>query len=244
MRDMDEYYKKYTEEHFEGYLVKYRRKKEIAFLNKYNPANVLEIGCGMEPIFEYWNLSESMTVVEPQKSFFQNAYEKAQKKDNVKVIHKMFQDAQQELKQEQWDVILCSGVLGEVIEPESFLKDVFNLCGKKTRILIITSNAYSFHRILGKEMGVINDVHSITGNSENLQQLRIFDKQLMRQLVENCGGVINELSTYFIKPFTHTQMYACLENNIFTDQVLEGLWNMSRYLPEYGAELYCDCGLE
>ena len=73
---------------------------------------------------------------------------------------------------------------------------------------------------------------------------RVFDKQLMRQLVENCGGVINELSTYFIKPFTHTQMYACLENNIFTDQVLEGLWNMSRYLPEYGAELYCDCGLE
>ena len=62
---------------------------------------------------------------------------------------------------------------------------------------------------------------------------------MMEKLVWECGGETGELCTYFIKPFTHAQMRACLDNNIFTEQVLDGMWNMSKYLPEYGAEIDC-----
>ncbi len=244
MRDLNDYYEKYVEEPFEGYMVKYRRRMEIGFLDRYKPRRVLEIGCGMEPMFEHWNEAEEMVVVEPQDSFYQNACQKAKEYSNVEIMHGLFQDVLDELKTRRWDAVLCSGVLGEVSDPGDFLQQIFAISDENTRIMLITSNASSFHRILGKEMGVIDDVHSITGRSKELQQLKVFDKQIMRDLVERSGGCVRDLRTYFIKPFTHGQMRACMEQNIFTEQVLEGMWNMSRYLPEYGAELFCDCGLK
>ncbi len=241
MRDLNDYYQKYIDEPFEGIMVQYRRKMELAFLDKYKPDSVLEIGCGMEPMFEHWGHAKQMAVVEPQDIFYLNAVEKAKLYENVSVLHGMFQDVYKELAKNRWDVILCSGVLGEVADPESFLKKIFEISHMNTRILLITSNANSFHRVLGKEMGLIEDVHSISGRSEELQQLKVFDCGMMEKLVWECGGETGELCTYFIKPFTHAQMRACLDNNIFTEQVLDGMWNMSKYLPEYGAEIYCDC---
>ncbi|EHT8405649.1 TPA: hypothetical protein RJ335_000877, partial [Campylobacter jejuni] len=55
-RDIKQYTKNYTskEHDFEEIMVYYRRKKVLEILNKYNPRNILEIGCGMDSIFNYY----------------------------------------------------------------------------------------------------------------------------------------------------------------------------------------------
>lgn len=51
MRDIDKYTQEYSKAGFEKYQVAYRRRKLLEIINKYLPQRILEIGCGMEPLF-------------------------------------------------------------------------------------------------------------------------------------------------------------------------------------------------
>ncbi|HEC1775621.1 TPA: hypothetical protein R1726_001570, partial [Campylobacter lari] len=55
-RNIEQYTQSYiNKEHsFEEIMVYYRRKKVLEILNKYNPKNILEIGCGLDSIFNYY----------------------------------------------------------------------------------------------------------------------------------------------------------------------------------------------
>lgn len=51
MRDIKLYTERYVERSFETYQVEYRRKKVLSEISKYDPASILEIGCGVKPLF-------------------------------------------------------------------------------------------------------------------------------------------------------------------------------------------------
>ncbi len=53
MRNIENYVEKYTKAGFEDYKVLYRRKKILEVIEKYHSKKILEIGCGMEPLFQY-----------------------------------------------------------------------------------------------------------------------------------------------------------------------------------------------
>ena len=53
MRDINDYTSKYLQEGFEDYQVMFRRKKIIEILEKYRHNSILEIGCGIEPMFAF-----------------------------------------------------------------------------------------------------------------------------------------------------------------------------------------------
>ena len=72
MRDIDKYAEDYAQKDFESYQVKYRRKLVLEQIAKYKPHNVLEIGCGMEPLFLYVE-DATFTIVEPSAKFCENA---------------------------------------------------------------------------------------------------------------------------------------------------------------------------
>lgn len=125
MRDINKYTEDYAKQDFEVYQVEYRRKKIIEQIDKYHPKRILEIECGMEPLFLYVQgfLEEHIT----------------------------------ELKEENYDMIICAGLLQEVEDPEHMLQDIFQLCGNRTIVHINVANAKSFHRILARNMGISNE---------------------------------------------------------------------------------------
>lgn len=43
----------YVDEPFEALQVKYRRKKVLEFLNRAPHQTILEVGCGLEPLYRY-----------------------------------------------------------------------------------------------------------------------------------------------------------------------------------------------
>jgi hypothetical protein len=47
------------------------------------------------------------------------------------------------------------------------------------------------------------------------------------------------MGTFFLKPFTHSQMQKCVEMGIIDEKVLDGLFNVSKEFLDFGAELYC-----
>lgn len=70
-RNIEKYVKDYLSDEydFERYMVVFRRNKILEILQKYQPDNILEIGCGISSIFSYYNNFKKAFIVEPSTTF-------------------------------------------------------------------------------------------------------------------------------------------------------------------------------
>ncbi len=245
MRNIEDYAKNYIEPGFEDWQVKYRRKKVMEILESYKPERILEIGCGMDPMFQYadWNYC-LWTVIEPSSLFCENARVLAENTENsgrVSVYHGVF--SQNIMTEDEFDFIICSGLLHEVEDSKKFLLEIADICSKDTMVHINVPNANSFHRILAKNGGLIKDVHEFSPRNKQLQQSRVFDMELLKKELKDTGFSLCDCGSYFIKPFAHWQMYQMLKIGIINEAVLDGLYAISDKFKEYGSEIYINVKL-
>ena len=241
MRDIQDYEEKYKTEPCEAYQVRYRRKKIIELLEVVKPKNVLEIGCGLEPLFEYYTSFDNMVIVEPGKSFVDNALKKAEKLEkNIICIQGFFEDSLTVVKKEKikFDYIVLSSLLHEVEKPELLLESIAQVCEEDTIVHINVPNANSIHRLLAKEMGLIEDVHELSGLQKTMQRNRVYDLNGLCNFVEECGFNVLEKGTYFPKLLSAKQMEQMLELKIIGENIFEGLDGLIKYIPDFGSEIY------
>ena len=244
MRDIDLYTKSYLNSDFEVYQVQYRRKKVIECIKKYSPSSVLEIGCGMNPLFRDDRLGGiKFTVIEPSIEFYKNAV--MLNADCRNTIINDFFDINYSNKYAGggYDMIICSSLLHEVDSPKEILNAIRSISLKNTICHINVPNAMSFHRLLAKESNLISDLHEMSGNNIALQQSRVFDMNSLSELVETSGFKIVDKGSFFLKPFTHRQMMEMLKNNVIDTNILNGLDRMTKYFPEFGSEIYVNITL-
>lgn len=239
MRDIKDYADNYNVPNFEDYQIKYRRKKILEILNKYKPREIIEIGCGMEPLFKFIDKSayDRYMVIEPSEVFCKRAIELAENNSKITIINDYFGTGSLELDNE-WNLVVCSSLLHEIEEPENFLNEIKKLCNKETIVHINVPNANSFHRLLAQCMGLISDVHEKSERNKIYQQNSVFDLDALCEIMREIGFSIIDKGSYFIKPFTHTQMYKLMSEKIIDEKVLEGLYNVSKYMPDYGSEIF------
>lgn len=237
MRDLDDYLVQYDNLPFEDIQVIYRRRKVLEVLHKLKPSNILEIGCGYKPLFSDYKDFKSFSVVEPIKAFYDNAKEKSKTDSRIIIYDKLFEESINELIKTDFDLIIASGILHEVKDPIQFLKHIKKISRSQTKVCIIVPNSHSFHRLLAVSMGLINNEFDMSKTQEKMQQNSTFDKKKLSILLENNGLVPYSCETFFIKPLTHQQMHNSLEKNIINNQVLDGLYNLSKTLPDIGSEL-------
>ena len=72
-RDINAYVDVYTVHSFEDIMVKFRRQKVLEIMHKYQPKKILEVGCGLDSIFNYYKKFEKAVIVEPAKEFYNKA---------------------------------------------------------------------------------------------------------------------------------------------------------------------------
>lgn len=243
MRDIDDYTDKYNVVGFEDYQVIFRRKKVLEQIKKYSPKHILEIGCGMEPLFKVVD-NMKFTIVEPSEIFAKNAIKLAEGKE-VKCICGYFEDENVLNRlNDQYDMVVCSSLLHEVEKPELLLEAIMKKCVKSTIVHINVPNANSMHRLLAKECGILKDIHEKTERNILYQQSNVFDIESLCNLTEKVGFRTMEKGDYFIKPFTHDQMYKMIEMGIMNFSILQGLYNFVKYMPGLGSEIYVNCKLD
>ena len=244
MRDIEDYTKNYLIDNFEDYQVKYRKKKIKEILKKYKPQNLLEIGCGMVPIFMDYELNNGIyTIVEPSKYFYDNAVKLSEGYEGVHCINDFFgkNDASSEKLGCQFDFIICSSLLHEVDNLEEILTEITRCCNRNTVVHINVPNAFSMHRLLAQESEMITDIHQFSQRNQQFQQNTVFDLKTLKETVMKYGFDIIEEGSYFVKPFTHGQMYELIKKGIIDEEVLDGLYKMERWMPEYGSEIFVNC---
>jgi hypothetical protein len=236
-RDLDDYEAKYQALPFEATQIRYRRLKTLETIARYGPARLLEIGCGLEPLFHYLSDDIEYTVVEPAEAFHANALRAARGRGNVTIIKGTLDSQASNLRERRYDLILLSSLLHEVDDPASMLESVRTLCHLQTIVHIVVPNAHSFHRLLAVEMGLIDDVHQRSATQIAMQQASTFSVSSLSTLVEQSGFQVLERETFFVKPFTHQQMARCVDAGIVTETMLDGLYRLASRLPEYGSEI-------
>ena len=134
------------------------------------------------------------------------------------------------------DMCICSGLLQEIEQPLQIIDSMKGLTAENGLIHISVANAYSFHRQLAFEMGLIDSVTQFSDRNKALQQFRVYDLNSLRELLVAAELEILDEGGYFIKPFTHKQMTDVAE--VIGEDVLNGLWKLGRKYPELASEIY------
>ena len=237
-KDLEKYETDYTELPFEDILREFRQKNIFSIL-KCNPhATILEIGSGPLPLFRDFNDYEKMVVVEPGAAFFEIAKKLANGDTRIRLINDFFETIVQELVSETFDIIIIGGFLHEISNPDEVLQAVKKVSGKNTIIHSFVPNANSFHRLLAFEMGLIKDVYQKSTHDELFQRVEVYNMDSFKKLFIQNDFLVISSGTYFVKPFTNSQMQVMLDGNIINNTILDGLDAMIKYLPDYGAEMY------
>jgi hypothetical protein len=83
----------------------------------------------------------------------------------------------------------------------------------------------------------------ITINFNYAEGLQKNIKSVIPQTFSDFGCAIGG-SSYFIKLFIHSQMNGMLTSNIIDNKILDGLYNLTKYIPEYGAEIFVYCQMK
>jgi len=243
VRDIHQYQEQYLREDFEIYKVEYRRKLVLSMVDKYKPRRILEIGCGMQPLFTYLEGTfEKYVFVEPGDIFFHNAIRLAEGVEGV-IGYNTFFSADEELEKEMFDMVICSGLLHELEEPQKMVVDIGKICTGKTVVHFNVPNANSFHRLLGMAMDVVKSTKDFSERNIKLQQNTIFDMDALKMLVNMTFDVVDS-GEYFIKPFSHDQMMQMIRFGIINRAVLDGLDKMVSFMPGFGSEIYVNCKIK
>lgn len=244
MRDINLYAQDYTSSEFEWILSKYRVKKVLEVMEKYKHDRFLEVGCAMWPLALYEKEYKHYTLVEASDKYMRNAQQSIGINENITYCKEFFEKAEEILKDDIYDYIVISGLLHEVENPEELIDTAINLGNNDTVYYMSVSNAKSFHRLLALESGIVDSVFSFSEKNIQLQQHAMFDMEGFYNLIndvvkrKNKKLKVREKGSYYIKPFTHKQMEACLHANIINNNIINGLDGMIKYMPDMGAEIY------
>ena len=239
-RDLQDYQEQYANQPYEKYQVAFRKRKLIELLGKYDHSDLLEVGCGLESIFLDFSSYEKLSVVEPAEMFYLKALEDVQKakNKNITILKALLEEAETQLKKENFNFILVSSLLHEIPDQRAFLKTLHNISAPGTVIHINVPNAKSFHRLLAVEMGLIKNEFEMSASNLQFQQQRVFDLAALKNIVKDSGFDVIEAGSYSFKPFTHSQMQNMINNKSITEEMLNGFYKMEKYLPELGSEIF------
>lgn len=243
MRDLENYQHLYADQPYERYLIHYRKRKILEILSRYPHSILMEVGCGLDPIFNDLTSFDKLYVVEPAKLFYNNALSqvvKSSKNDAIEIKNKVLEDCIEEFKNIEFDFIIVSCLLHELANPKEFLSVINQIVSKRTLVHINVPNAKSFHRLLAVEMGIIKNEFQKSERNIKFQQNTVFEMDSLLNLLEEGGFEVVESGSFSFKPFTHDQMEKMVQSGLLTEKMLEGFYRMEKYLPNLGSEIYAN----
>jgi len=223
---------------FEAVHSRIRREQALRFSLGSPHRCILEIGCGLDPLFPYIPDFDRYFIVEPIEKFATKALDKKAGTSRVTVINDYFEGCFNEFRNIHLDCIVLNGVLHEVPNPRLLLESIHAVCWKSTQVYLSVSNANSLHRLLAYEMGIISSPYEVSDTNKKFKTTSVFDKDILRDLVVSTGFLVQEIGTYFIKPFSNQQMEDIINQGIVDIRIIKGLEGIIQYMPDLGSEMY------
>ncbi len=241
MRDLQNYSHEYAQQPFESYQVEYRKRMVVDVIQRNNHKTILEVGCALNPLFNFFTDFEQLTILEPTKMFFDKTVDEITQKNlesKVEIFNNFFEDAIEAVDSKHYDLIIISALIHEIGDLKSFFTRLKQLTKEGTVVHVDVPNGNSLHRLLAVEMGLIKSQLELSDFNIQFQQNRVFDLNSLEKLITDYNFEVIEKGSYFIKPFTHVQMQKMMDHKIIDTKVLDGFYNLIKHLPGLGSEIY------
>lgn len=175
--------------------------ERLSFLSQGGSPYILEVGVGSGDITmmlarQYKNLC----YVEPDIAICElvNARLKDEAIAPVRYICSGIENT--ELESGQFDNIIMLGVLEHLADPLSVLKKMAGLLKQSGTLHVTVNLAGSLHRWLGLEMGILDDLTSLTAAEKNHGHYRVYTHQTILEELTNAGFKVSYEQTYYLKP--------------------------------------------
>jgi 2-polyprenyl-3-methyl-5-hydroxy-6-metoxy-1,4-benzoquinol methylase len=244
MRDLIKYTEDYLEYSFEDIQASYRKKKILELIKNKNFKCILEVGCAIDPIYNHYDNFDKLIIIEPSIHFYNIAsnyiLNNSKLFSRVTIINDYFENTIIELQKYEFDYVIISSLLHEIENVSSFLANLHTFIKPNTIVHVNVPNAWSFHRVLAYEMGMIDSIYEMTDNNVIFQQHCVFDMASLSEIIIKLGFEIIDSGTYFLKPFSHKQMSEMLKTKIINENTLDGFFRMTKYMPNLGSELFIE----
>ena len=106
------------------------------------------------------------------------------------------------------------------------------------RLLVGVPNGHSIHRLAAVKMGLLKDPCKLNARDHALGHRRVYMPETFREDIEAAGIHIKEMGGVFFKPLSNQQI-----QDFWTEEMIQGFYELGKDLPEYAAEIYAVCEL-
>jgi SAM-dependent methyltransferase len=134
------------------------------------------------------------------------------------------------------DIVLARG-LEHVRDAVAVLRRAGRWLSPGGQLHVIVPNAWSFHRLVGVEMGLLSDAHDLSERDRMLDHQRVYDPPSLRRDLETAGFEIVETSGIVLKFLPNSEMAA------LPPALVEGYFRLGLDWPDHCAEIYARCRL-
>lgn len=135
----------------------------------------------------------------------------------------------------RFDAVLLCHVLEHVADPAAVLGAVRGCCHARTRVVVTVPNAFSLHRLLGVEMGLLADPHELNDSDRAVGHRRVYDPRSLEKDLRRAGYRVVARRGVMLKPLDNARM-----GSLSPEQV-EGLYRLGDRFPDNCAELVAVC---
>ena len=137
---------------------------------------------------------------------------------------------------DSFDTIICAEILEHVGDPVQILVEAKSWLRKEGCIIVVVPNARSLHRRIGKIMGLISDVHELSGQDFAVGHKRYYEVDMLSEDIVKSGLEIESMGGILLKPLSNAQMEQ------LSVEITDAFYELGEELPpEYCAEIWARC---
>lgn len=197
----------------------------------------LELGCSDGKMTQM--ISEmvvELDVVEGSKSFLEET--KKRNLANVTFSYSLFENFDTDKK---YDYIFATYIITHISNLELFLAKVYTFLKDDGLLFIAVPNARALSRQLALQMGIIDDLFTLSQNDIDHGHCRAYDRVKLNRDLENNGYNIISQGGIILKPLADFQMDQLINNQIIKQEQMDGLYSLGKEYPDLSGAIYVVC---
>lgn len=132
----------------------------------------------------------------------------------------------------RYDHIVATNLLNELPDPGAFLAHCAAHLNEAGLLHVTANNPHSLHRLVAREMGLLEDLHAVSERGARYPSAPLFDAETIEALARAASLVCVHRSGIVVKPLTNAQLAG------LPDAVVDGLDALTNALPGHGALNY------
>ncbi|OQY44492.1 MAG: hypothetical protein B6247_30180 [Candidatus Parabeggiatoa sp. nov. 2] len=154
---------------------------------------------------------------------------------NLVKVHALFEKF---MPDKQFNTIVMEHILEHVDKPVALLQHVKQWLVPEGKLMLGVPNGHSIHRLVAVRMKLLDSPCQLNSRDNALGHRRVYTPDTFRQDIELAGLKIIQMGGVFFKPLSNQQI-----QDHWTEEMIQGFYELGKDFPEYAAELYAVCML-